>query len=110
MSCIARWPLVRTDSFSRKIMSARWLRAVWPVGSVASGRADWGLGIEAVADAYDLGFYPLRDEEYDFLTLRDRLEREPVKAFLEVLRSMGFRQALEALPGFAADPRTGEWE
>ncbi len=78
--------------------------------AVASGRADWGLGIEAVADAYDLGFFPLRDEEYDFLTLRDRLDREPVKAFLEVLRSSGFKEALEALPGFATDPRTGEWE
>ncbi|MBT8397472.1 MAG: molybdopterin biosynthesis protein, partial [Gemmatimonadetes bacterium] len=78
--------------------------------AVASGRADWGLGIEAVAEAYGLGFHPLRDEEYDFLTLRDRLEREPVRAFLEVLRSVDFRQALDALPGFASDPRTGEWE
>ncbi len=76
--------------------------------AVASSRADWGLGIEAVAVAYDLGFAPLRDEEYDFLTLRDRLEREPVQAFLEVLRSSEFRQALGELPGFLADPRTGD--
>ena len=78
--------------------------------AVASGRADWGLGIEAVAVAYDLGFAPLRDEEYDFLSLRNRLEREPVKAFLEVLRSSGFRKALAELPGFAPDARTGEPE
>jgi len=75
--------------------------------AVASGRADWGLGIEAVAAAYDLGFAALRDEEYDFLCLRDRLDREPVSAFLEVLRSPRFREALEALPGFATDARTG---
>jgi putative molybdopterin biosynthesis protein len=78
--------------------------------AVASGRADWGLGIEAVAASYALGFAPLRDEEYDFLSLRGRLEREPVKAFLEVLRSLSFREALGDLPGFAPDPRTGELE
>jgi putative molybdopterin biosynthesis protein len=78
--------------------------------AVASGRADWGLGIEAVAVAYGLGFAPLKDEEYDFLTLRDRLEREPVQAFLEVLRSTEFRTALGELPGFEYDSRTGEPE
>ena len=77
---------------------------------MASGRADWGLGIEAVAAAYDLGFAPLRDEEYDFLSLRNRLEREPVEAFLEVLRSSEFRKVLAELPGFAPDARTGELE
>ncbi|MCG6988814.1 MAG: molybdopterin biosynthesis protein [Gemmatimonadetes bacterium] len=75
--------------------------------AVASGRADWGLGIEAVAVAYGLGFAPLRDEEYDFLGLRDRVEREPVQAFLEVLRSGEFRDALGALPGFMPDAKTG---
>jgi putative molybdopterin biosynthesis protein len=78
--------------------------------AVASGRADWGLGIEAVAVAYDLGFASLKDEEYDFLSLPDRLEREPVQAFLEVLRSPEFRQALAELPGFVPNERTGEVE
>ena len=76
--------------------------------AVASGRADWGLGIEAVAVAYDLGFVSLRDEEYDFLSLRDRLDREPVQAFLEVLKSSEFRSGLNQLAGFIADERTGE--
>lgn len=78
--------------------------------AVASGRADWGLGIEAVAVAYGLGFAPLRDEEYDFLTLRNRLERPSVQAFLEVLRSSEFRTALGELPGFVPSARTGEPE
>lgn len=76
--------------------------------AVASGRADWGLGIEAVAASYNLGFAPLRDEEYDFLSVRDRLEREPVQAFLQVLRSSGFRKVLAGLPGFVPHARTGE--
>ena len=58
--------------------------------------------------AYGLGFAPLRDEEYDFLSVSGRLEREPVLAFLEVLRSTEFRDALGALPGFVPDARTGE--
>jgi putative molybdopterin biosynthesis protein len=78
--------------------------------AVASGRADWGLGIEAVAVAYDLGFASIRDEEYDFLSLRERLDREPVQEFLEVLRSTEFREALGMLPGFIPDVRTGEPE
>jgi putative molybdopterin biosynthesis protein len=78
--------------------------------AVAAGRADWGLGIEAVAVAYGLGFAPLRDEEYDFLSTRDRLEREPLQAFLEVLRSSEFRKALGELPGFVPNARTGEVE
>jgi putative molybdopterin biosynthesis protein len=76
--------------------------------AVASGRADWGLGIEAVAVDYGLGFAALKDEQYDFLTLRDRLDRLPVRAFLEVLRSPEFRSALSELAGFAPDTRTGE--
>jgi putative molybdopterin biosynthesis protein len=78
--------------------------------AVAAGRADWGLGIEAVAVAYDLGFAPLRNEEYDFLSTRDRLEREPVMAFLEMLRSAQFRKALGTLPGFLPTDKTGEVE
>jgi putative molybdopterin biosynthesis protein len=76
--------------------------------AVASGRADWGLGIEAVAVAYHLGFAPLRDEEYDFLSLKGGLEREPVRAFLEVLRSDAFQRALGELEGFVAGAGTGE--
>jgi putative molybdopterin biosynthesis protein len=76
--------------------------------AVAAGRADWGLGIEAVAVAYDLGFVSLRDEEYDFLTLRDRIDRESVQVFLETLKSSEFRGALAELPGFVPDARTGE--
>jgi hypothetical protein len=50
----------------------------------------------------------LRDEEYDFLSLRDRLERDPVLAFLDVLRSSEFRTALGDLPGFETAENTGE--
>jgi hypothetical protein len=38
------------------------------------------------------------------------MERGPVQAFLDVLKSIEFRGSLGELPGFMADPRTGEVE
>ena len=52
----------------------------------------------------------VRHHSYDFLTLHDRLQREPVQAFLDVLRSAGFRAALAELPGFVPGESTGEAE
>ncbi len=34
--------------------------------AVSQGRADWGLAIKPVADAYGLGFLPVLAERYDF--------------------------------------------
>lgn len=76
--------------------------------AVASGSADWGLGIEAAALHYQLGFAPLRDESYDFLVSRERLDRRAVRATLELLGSERFRQALGAIGGYAADSTCGQ--
>ena len=53
--------------------------------AVAHGRADFGITIEPVALAAGLRFRPLREERYDFVVPRDRLERQAVQAFLELL-------------------------
>jgi putative molybdopterin biosynthesis protein len=53
--------------------------------AVTQGRADWGLAIETVARAYDLGFIPYQAEQYDFVIPKSRREREAVKKFVEVL-------------------------
>lgn len=65
--------------------------------AVAQGRADWGLAIEAVARAQDLGFIPYGDEHYDLAIRRDRAERPAVVAFLVALREPEVRAALTAL-------------
>ena len=71
----------------------------WP--AVAQGRVDWGVAIAPVAAAYDLGFVPLVDERYDFIVLRARANRAPVRRFVELLRDPGIRARLAAL-GFPA--------
>lgn len=69
--------------------------------AVAQGRADWGLAIAPVAEAYGLGFLPLAEEHYDFALVAGRRDRPAVAAFLAILREPGTRAALAAL-GFRA--------
>jgi putative molybdopterin biosynthesis protein len=73
--------------------------------AVAQGRADWGVAISYVADAYCLGFIPLMEEHFDFFIPKARRERSQVVAFLEACESadvkstlsrMGFMPALKA--------------
>jgi putative molybdopterin biosynthesis protein len=68
--------------------------------AVAQGRADWGMTIDSVARQYGLGFIPVRDEHYDFIIPKIRLERPPLQKFRAVLsesslqailRDVGFR-------------------
>jgi putative molybdopterin biosynthesis protein len=65
--------------------------------AVEQGRADWGVGIEPVAKLYRLGFLPVAPEQYDFLLVESRREREPVKAFLAALRDGAVREQIIAL-------------
>jgi putative molybdopterin biosynthesis protein len=73
--------------------------------AVAQGRADWGVAISFVADAYGLGFIPLTEEHFDFIVPKARRDRAPVGAFLQAcasaemasaLTTMGFRPAAKA--------------
>jgi len=75
--------------------------------AVASGAADAGLGIAAAAASRGLDFVPLLQEDYYLVCLKAALERPPVQALLQVLRSDAWRAQLGALPGYAAD-RCGE--
>ncbi|ADY01488.1 molybdenum cofactor synthesis domain [Vulcanisaeta moutnovskia 768-28] len=68
--------------------------------AVAQGKADVGVGIRAAAAMYSLDFIPLGWESYDFAISIDRLEKDSVKAFLSMLRSNEFKEALERLPGY----------
>ena len=65
--------------------------------AVAQGRADWGVAIDTVARAYGLAFLPLREERYDFVVPKTRLERPAVRAFRAVLDDAGTRAELKAL-------------
>ncbi len=68
--------------------------------AVAQHRADWGMTIAPVAQAAGLGFIPFAEEHYDFALVSARRERQPVKIFLDALRSEESRAALRRA-GFA---------
>ena len=65
--------------------------------AVAQGRADWGLAIGTVARDYGLGFLPVQEEHYDFVTPRARARREPVARFRELLAEPATRAAIRGL-------------
>jgi putative molybdopterin biosynthesis protein len=72
--------------------------------SIASGRADCGLGIRAAADALDLEFVHLFDERYDLVVPREHFEAPILKPLLDLLQEPAFRQAVLALPGYDIQP------
>ncbi len=77
--------------------------------AIAQGRADVGVAIKSVADAYDLDFIPIGEELYDFLIPSDRIEKENIKKFIEILRSRKFADLLEKrLPGYKVHKDTGQ--
>jgi putative molybdopterin biosynthesis protein len=71
--------------------------------AVAQGSADWGVAIATVARAYGLGFLPLQEEHYDFVSPRGRVDRPAVRAFRELLREPETRLALTDM-GFQLPP------
>ena len=70
--------------------------------AIASGLADAGVGIEAAARAFGLGFVPLIEEDYFLVCLADTLEHPAVQQLRQALLAPGFAQALQELPGYTA--------
>lgn len=68
--------------------------------AVHQGRADLGVGVKSVADAYGLDFIPLGYEEYDFVVNPESRGKDPVRTFLRCLRSDLFTAELEGLHGY----------
>ena len=65
--------------------------------AVAQGRADWGVTISHLAEKYELGFLPLRDEQFDFVVPQSRAGRPAVVALRELLADEETRAALREL-------------
>ncbi len=68
--------------------------------AIASGQADAGPSIRLAAEAYGLGFVPIREERYDFVIQRRELDTPPVTAMLEALNSSRFSRELATLCGY----------
>jgi putative molybdopterin biosynthesis protein len=106
----------RNQGSGTRILIDRLLRGARPSGyvvqasnhnaiaaAVAQRRADWGLAIESVARANDLGFLPYQDERYDFVVPIARKERSAVKSFVELLAEESTRRRLIELGFNLAD-------
>lgn len=65
--------------------------------AIRQGRADWGVAIESVALANELGFLPYQEERYDFVVPKARLGRPEVEAFVELLASPSIQLRLREL-------------
>lgn len=69
--------------------------------AVASGTADYALGIEAAARARGLDFVPLLQERYYLVCLKDTLDQPPLLALRALLQTPAWQAELARLPGHA---------
>ncbi|HEX2387365.1 MAG TPA: substrate-binding domain-containing protein, partial [Candidatus Binatia bacterium] len=75
--------------------------------AVASGLADAGLGVRSAANALDLDFLRVGEEQYDLVFLRSFFESKKGVRLLETIRSTGFKDAVRELGGYDTS-RSGE--
>lgn len=68
--------------------------------SIKSGAADAGLGIQAAAKALDLGFLPLKNEQYDIVMLKEHLNLRCSQALLRIIQSDRFKNLLNGFEGY----------
>ena len=71
--------------------------------TIAAGKADAGLGLEAAARQFGLGFVPIAEERYLFACRRSVLARPAVQHFRELLASAAARRVVNGLAGYALD-------
>ena len=65
--------------------------------AISQKRADWGIAIRSVAEDLGLCFYPIQDEEYDFILPKHRLARPEVSMFLDLLKEKEIQYNLAKL-------------
>ena len=65
--------------------------------AVVQGRADWGMTLDTIARHAGLGFIPVQQEQYDFVTPTARVARPGITAFRERLGAPETRDALVRL-------------
>jgi putative molybdopterin biosynthesis protein len=68
--------------------------------SIASGRADCGMGIAAAADALGLDFIPLYEERYDLVVPEEHIHSNLLRPLWELLDRDDFQAAVSRLPGY----------
>ncbi|UTD30075.1 hypothetical protein DB459_01045 [Bradyrhizobium sp. WD16] len=64
--------------------------------------ADAAFGVEAAARQFGLDFIRLLTEDHVFVCRKSVLDGAPMQRLLAIIRSAEFRDAIDALPGYAA--------
>ena len=68
---------------------------------ISEGKADVGIGVQAVAQLYNFDFIPLQEERYDLVIPTAYVDSHPgMKIFLDTLATRKFQQEIEALGGY----------
>jgi putative molybdopterin biosynthesis protein len=71
--------------------------------AVSSGSADVGIGVLSAANAMELDFIPIGNEEYDFAVPEKYLELDMFKQFINIIKSEEFKDILMDLGGYGAE-------
>lgn len=71
--------------------------------AVSSGSADVGIGVLSAANAMDLDFIPIGEEEYDFAIPEKYLKMDMFKRFIDIIKSEEFKDILLNLGGYGAE-------
>lgn len=68
---------------------------------ISEGKADVGIGAQAVAQLYNFDFIPLQEERYDLVIPTAYVNSHPgMKMFLDTLATRKFQREIEALGGY----------
>jgi putative molybdopterin biosynthesis protein len=78
--------------------------------TIAEGKANAGIGLEAAALSYGLDFVFLKDDRYDLVVPSTLMEAEPMKTLVEWLNQPATREMIEKLEGYnTQDTGTVQW-
>ncbi len=68
--------------------------------SIAEGKADVGLGIEAAARSCNLDFIPLFRERYDLIMPAEKCKQKPVSYIVNMVKNQDFKEIVTHIGGY----------
>ncbi len=80
------------------------------VEAIRSGWADAGICVQLASAEAGLKFLPVQEEAFDVCFPTKLADDRRIKAFLSVVRSVGYRKLLGDLPGYDARDTGNVWE
>ena len=76
--------------------------------AIKNGKADVGIGIQSVAGSLELDFIPIQSERFDFVILKEQLDKKNIKTFIDSLSSKDFISKMARKDiGIRTDKETG---